>query len=217
DSNNCTATQNITIYPPLNLSPAVTAQPTCALNDGVITVTSSGGSGSYEYELQDTLGAVVVASQPSNIFNGIAPGSYNVVITDVTTGCTEEVAITLEVPTPVTFTVASANVSCNGGTDGTITINLPAVNDNPSYTYSLDNGVTVINQPTPLFTGLPAGSYTVTVTSGRNCSDSETVVITEPAVLDVTATATEFACAADNSVQLSVITATATGGTAPFT
>src|SRR5690606_13344370 len=67
DSNNCTATQNITIYPPLNLSPAVTAQPTCALNDGVITVTSSGGSGSYEYELQDTLGAVVVASQPSNI------------------------------------------------------------------------------------------------------------------------------------------------------
>src|SRR5690606_12930962 len=42
-------------------------------------------------------------------------------------------------------------------------------------------------------------------------------VITEPAVLDVTATATEFACAADNSVQLSVITATATGGTAPFT
>lgn len=74
-----------------------------------------------------------------------------------------------------------------------------------------------------MFTGLAAGTYTVTVMSGKNCSDAQTVTITEPSLLDISASATAFACNTSNVVNTSTITVTVendtTGnpsGTAPY-
>ncbi|WP_157499514.1 beta strand repeat-containing protein, partial [Flavobacterium beibuense] len=220
DVNGCTNLQNITIYPPLNLTPAVTAQPTCATNDGEITVTAAGGSGNYTYELQDSSNAVIVAANASNVFTGQPFGDYIVVVTDTTTGCSETATVSLEEPTAVVFTYVSQNVSCNSADDGSIVVTLDPSNDNPVYTYTLDDGINPpIVQNSNTFTGLAAGTYDITVTSGKNCTATETVVITEPAVLTLTATATDFACDATNTVQTSVITATvgAGTGTAPYT
>ncbi|TPD68609.1 SprB repeat-containing protein, partial [Flavobacterium microcysteis] len=224
DANGCGNTVTLQIFAPLNLTPVATSQPSCANNDGEITVTPFGGSGNYEYELLDGAGTTIVASQALGNFTGLAAGNYIVVIHDTTSNCNEQAAISLEVPTPVTFSASSGNVSCNGGTDGVITITLPTSNDNPPYTYSVNDGVNpAITQNTPVFTGLPAGTYTVTVTSGKNCSDTETVIINEPSLLDISATATAFACNASNTVTTSTITVTVendgTGnpsGTAPY-
>lgn len=140
-----------------------------------------------------------------------------VVINDTITGCSAQAPIELEPATPVTFTTTQNNVSCFGGNDGIITVSLPATNNNPAYTYVLTDGVNApISQNNGVFTGLSAGSYTITVTSARNCSLQQVVVITEPALLTVIATATDFACNASNVVQTSTITATATFGTAPY-
>jgi hypothetical protein len=67
------------------------------------------------------------------------------------------------------FNLNTTPVTCNGGSDGTITATLatPAtgVNDNPVYTYTL-NGTTVggVAEQTvskfSLFSGLAAGTYT---------------------------------------------------------
>ncbi len=48
DGNGCEAISptSVTIYAPLDFTPTITALPTCANNDGVITVSQSGGSGS---------------------------------------------------------------------------------------------------------------------------------------------------------------------------
>lgn len=217
DFNGCTQTVNLTIPAPLNLTPFITAQTSCANNDGIITVTPFGGSGTFTYELQNNVGSVIVAAQASPIFNGLASGNYVVVINDTITGCSAQAPIELEPATPVTFTTTQNNVSCFGGNDGNITVSLPATNNNPAYTYVLTDGVNApISQNNGVFTGLSAGTYTITVTSARNCSLQQVVMITEPTLLSVTAIATDFACNASNVVQTSTITTTATFGTAPY-
>ncbi len=220
DANGCTDTDSITILPPLSLTPDVDLQPSCALNDGEITITATGGSGSYEYDLLDGGGFSVIGGVPqaSNNFTGLAPDTYTAIVYDISgSGCDAQAPITLEIPTPVTFTYTKEDVSCFGGSDGSINVDLDPSNDNPPYSYTLDDGTNPpVVQSSPIFNGLIAGSYDITVTSDRNCVHTETVVINEPVILSVSATATSFACAADNSVTQAVITATALDGTAPY-
>ncbi|MEB8346266.1 T9SS type B sorting domain-containing protein [Flavobacteriaceae bacterium KMM 6898] len=220
DANGCIATTPIVIMPPLGATPQVTSQPTCALNDGVVTITAAGGSGNYLYDLLDNGGTSLTAGVPqvSNIFNGLAPGNYTVVLYDNGgSGCSSQTPVFLETPTPVVFTYTQENVSCNGGADGSIVVFLDASNNNPAYTFTIFDGTTSTTQNSNLFTGLAAGVYDITVTSDRNCIDTQTVTITEPAPVTVTATNTEFACNPNNSVAQAIITATGANGTAPYT
>jgi hypothetical protein len=84
-------------------------------------------------------------------------------------------------------------------------------------TFVLTDGVnTPISQNNGNFTGLVAGTYTITVTSGRNCQLQQVVVINQPPVLTVSATVTAFACNSSNVVQTATITASAAFGTAPY-
>ena len=220
DANGCTATDTITILPPLSLTPDVDLQPSCALNDGEITIAASGGSGGFEYDLLDGGGVSVIGGVPqaSSTFTGLAPDTYTAIVYDTGgSGCSAQAPITLEVPTPVVFTYTKEDVSCNGGSDGFINVSLDPSNDNPPYTYTLDDGINPpVVQSSPIFSGLPAGSYDITVTSDRACVDTQTVIINEPVILGVTASATSFACNPDNSVAQAVITAVATDGTAPY-
>ncbi|MDD2984894.1 T9SS type B sorting domain-containing protein [Flavobacterium sp.] len=217
DVNGCTHTVSVSIPLPLNLTPAITAQVSCVNNDGVITITPFGGSGSYTYELQNTSGTVIIAAQSNPVLTGLAAGSYIAIVNDTTTGCSAQVPVTLEAPTPVNFTIAKEDVSCFGGTNGTISVSLPASNNNPTYTFILNDGVNIpLSQNNGNFAGLAAGTYTITVISGRNCQLPQTVVINEPAALVAAATATDFACNSSNGVETSTITVTASFGTAPY-
>jgi gliding motility-associated-like protein len=217
DVNGCINTVAVTIPLPLNLTPVITAQVSCANNDGSITITPFGGSGTFTYELQNTSGTVIIPAQSNPVLTGIAAGSYIAFVNDTTTGCSAQVSITLEAPTPVNFTFVKEDVSCFGGNNGTITVSLPASNNNPVYSFILTDGVNApISQNNGNFNGLAAGTYTVTVISGRNCQLQETVIINEPAALVVSATATDFACTSLNVVETSTITVSATFGTAPY-
>jgi large repetitive protein len=211
DGNNCTATATITIYPPVTLSATITTITSCANNDGVITVAGSGGTGNYSYTQTSPAGP----TNTTGIFTGLSAGTYTFTVTDTTTNCTATVTETLDAATPVTFDAATVtNVSCNGGSDGTITVNLSATNDNPPYTYAIIAGpVTFPAQSSNVFSGLPQGSYTIEVVSGRNCRATQIVPVTQPSVVVASASASIFTCASDNSVQASVITVTGSGGT----
>ena len=90
--------------------------------------------------------------------------------------------------------------------------------DNPIYQYELYDIADLVTpivpaQNDPLFTGLAAGEYQVRVISSRGCDAVKNETITQPTQLTVSATATEFSCAADNSVNTATITATAGTGT----
>src|SRR5690606_21920946 len=214
DANGCGNLVTVTIEMPLGLTPSITTLPSCTNDDGVITVTSSGGTGNYMYAISPNPASITLSG---NVFTGVPSGTYTVTITDTTTLCTEDVSVTLGTATPVSFTTSVSDVNCNGGTDGVITVNLPPSNDNPVYTYEIIAPIVVPAQNSNVFTGLAAGTYTVQVTSGRGCIATEDVMIGEPQLLTVSGTATDFACALDNSVNTSTITITEVGGTSPFT
>ncbi len=213
DVNGCGNLVTVTIEAPLGLTPAITALPSCSNNDGIITVTGSGGTGNYSYAIVPNPASITLAG---NVFSGVPSGTYTVIMTDTVTLCTEEVSVTIDAATPVTFTTSVSDVNCNGGNDGMITVNLPASNDNPVYTYEIIAPINIPAQTSNIFTGLSAGTYTVQVTSGRDCIATQDVTIGEPQLLTVSGTATDFACAIDNSVNTSTITITEVGGTAPY-
>ncbi|MFI0431482.1 beta strand repeat-containing protein, partial [Mariniflexile sp. HMF6888] len=215
DGNGCTTDMAtpITIYPALDLNAAITTLPSCTDDDGIITVTGSGGSGNYAYAISPNVGSI-----SGNVISGVPSGTYTVTITDTATNCPKDIDITLEAPTPVTFTTTPTDVSCNGSSDGSITVNLPASNDNPIYTYSLDGGVTT--QTSNVFTGLAPGTYNITVTSGRDCNLTQQETVGEPNPIDVPAPVVDdYDCTSGtNATNFATITVdNVTGGSGNYT
>ncbi|MDV6167500.1 T9SS type B sorting domain-containing protein [Flavobacterium sp. DG1-102-2] len=229
DGNGCTFdAPAVTIYPPVEVTAEPGDQPTCGNSDGTIVAVGAGGSGSvnYRYSLS---GDATVAQQPSGTFTGLPYGDFVVTITDVTGTapyCTAQVAVSLEQPIaidPTTTTAAATDVSCFGGDNGTITVTLGAGNTDIPYEYTLTGTltnstvVTPVIQTTPVFESLEAGTYTVTVASGKGCTLPITgIIIDQPDELLASASATPFECDADNDVTVSTITVTATDGTGPY-
>lgn len=196
DANGCTTTVTglVNILPALQLEADITALPSCTDGDGTLTLTANGGSGSYEYSLDGG------TPQSSADFINITAGPHTATVRDVTTNCTYSITVTLEAATPVTgFALSKTDVSCNGGSDGVITASMatpaPGVNDNPVYLYSLSGDAVRTPQQSNIFSGLAAGNYTVTVTSARGCTATETIDINKPALIVVpTLDVVQFGC-----------------------
>ena len=228
DANGCTATTNaagsVTVYAPLGLTTAITTQPTCNTNNGIITATATGGNGTYVYSINPVLG-----TQAGNVFSNLPAGTYNITVTNVATGCTKtSPAITLDTPTPVTLNPATVvNVTCSAGLDGQITLNLvpptPTVNNNPIYQYSIIAGpILFVNQTSNIFSNLSFGNYTVRVTSERGCSLDQIVNVGQPTPIVISAPiVTQFSCAngtnTNNFATITVPNGSITGGSGVYT
>ncbi len=74
------------------------------------------------------------------------------------------------------FSVSTSktNVSCNGGSDGSISAT--PNNGQAAYTYAWSNGAN-----TSTISGLAAGNYSVTITDANGCQSVASVMITQPA------------------------------------
>ena len=112
----------------------------------------------------------------------------------------------------ITASRSSTNVTCNGGSDGTITITSPS-GGSGSYTYS-KNGSTY--QSSNVFTGLTAQTYELYVKDSNNeVGQLTSVTITQPAIISFTATGTEPTCNSDSNG--SIVLSSVSGGNAPYT
>lgn len=228
-----TITTSVELYAPLTVVPTIviTKQITCSTPTGAeIQIVHSGGSANLRYTVTSVGGSYNNSQVNNNVFTGLTDaGTYSVTIYDITTGCnTVTTTFNLEDVIPVTFTLAKEDVSCNGGTNGSIAVTIPATNTQTPYVVVLDSDVTgfvaqtqtaTAYPSTRYFTNLSAGNYTVTITSGRGCVSETTVEITEPEDLTISSTltsATDFACDATNISQPSILTVVAEGGTAPY-
>ncbi|WP_348714289.1 hypothetical protein, partial [Tenacibaculum sp. 190130A14a] len=83
----CTSqSANFTIEQPaveLQISASLTAPVSCnGSSDATITATAEHGWGSYEYQLEDLIGTVLVAYSNNNVFTGLAAGDYRVRVID---------------------------------------------------------------------------------------------------------------------------------------
>ncbi|MBW4358857.1 SprB repeat-containing protein, partial [Flavobacterium taihuense] len=220
DGNGCSANVNYKVYPKLQLSAALTTALDCIGSpDAVITLSTTGGNttpaANYTYEVNKGAGFVTAA----NPYTATTAGTYVFRVTDANNAAVCQATKTFVLdPIPTTvFTTTQTHVSCNGGTDGTITVNVTA-GEGP-YEYQLNTGsFQTLNE----FVGLAAGTtYVVTVRNARKCTlASVAITITQPAVLAATsAITTPLTCGAGNVAQPATVTVTATPGTgtSPYT
>src|SRR5690606_37939130 len=173
----------------LTISANETASVTCTDSQGEIVAIASGGWGTYEYELVNTTtSAVLQAYASNNVFTGLSGGSYMVSVRDAG-NCIITQTVTLVVPAPITVNITSSgsSVLCNGDSTATVTAT-GVTGGSGTYQYVLNiyeaDGTTLIAssaaQSSPAFTGLGAGTYSITVIDGLSCDIStNNVVITE--------------------------------------
>ena len=131
-----------------------------------------------------------------------------VTVTDFNS-CTTTSSVTITEPNVLSSAIAtSTNVSCNGGSDGTASVTVTG--GTAPYSYAWPSGDTTAND-----SGLTQGTYVVTITDFNNCTDTSSVVITEPDLLTSTISATTAVSC--NGGTNGAATVTALGGTTPYT
>lgn len=196
-------------------SPSVTANAllfngfaiTCngASNGQIIaTATPDTGTSPYQFTINGS------TYFPSGAFNALAPGSYTVRVRDKE-GCeVNSGPITIAEPTPVVASAASTtNALCKGSNTGSIVV--AGAGGVGGYTYSLNGGAF---QPSATFTGLTAGTYTITVKDANGCTDSELTTITEPTLVTGSITSqTNVDC---NGNSTGAVEVTGAGGVGPY-
>lgn len=179
-----------------------TTDASCTTNsDGSIVIDVTGGAAPYLYQLDgDDIG--------SNTFMDLAPGIYNVLVTDAN-GCTAMSSATIGAPDPILITIESTtNAGCNGDTSGAVT--LASENAQGEVTYMI-NGV---NNTTGIFEGLEAGDYIATAVDDNGCASTLAVTIPQNNDLTLTSILTDVNCAGENSGSIVSI---ADGGVEPYT
>lgn len=176
---------------------------TCnGMANGAIDLTVTGGFPTSTYLWSNT--AV------TQDLSGLAPGTYTVTVTDIN-GCRGIISQTITQPAVLTSSItAQTNVSCFGGNNGSVTV--AGAGGTTAYLFSLNGGP---NQASGTFSGLIAGTYTVTITDANGCTVNQTVTITQPLVaLSVSTTQTNVLCFGAST---GAINLTPAGGTAPYT
>ncbi len=188
------------------------------------TVTSDGGASVTDR------GIVYATSANPTITNtkvqiGSGTGSFSQTITGLSTSTTYHVRAyainslgtsygadqsfsTSAAPVPLSTAGTQNNVSCNGGSNGSATVNVTGGTAPYTYSWSPSGGTAATAS------GLSAGNYTVTVTDAASATTTQSFTITQPSALSKTSSQTNVSCFGGSNGSATV---NVTGGTAPYT
>ena len=197
---------------PISITSATYTPITCSgFNDGIISITAEGESGSYNYTLNP-----VGINQTSGIFSGLAPNNYTVTVTDAGACTSSDISVILSLSDPLPISILSENsrdISCFGSNDGEVDVK--ATGGTQPYSYTLNPGAIQTNN-NGFFNGLSQGVYSVDVSDINNClsATSSNLLVQEPAELKIlTESANNVSCngSIDGSVSI-----TAGGGSGTY-
>lgn len=204
DINSCTLSVNFNITNiggPTALNFTVNNVSCYGGNNGVINVSTTGGTAPYNYTLMPNN-----ISNGLGIFNNLSQGTYTITVKDANNcAYTSTVNITQSAPLTLSFNVT--NVSCYSGNNGVI--NCMGSGGTSPYQFSL-NGNTY--QSSSTFSNLFAGYYNVTIKDNNNCTLTQTVQVTQPPDLQLSVTTQNAKCTAANGAA----TVNVIGGTMPY-
>ncbi|MEL6133072.1 MAG: T9SS type A sorting domain-containing protein, partial [Bacteroidota bacterium] len=170
DANGCvlpTITEVLTAPSPIVVDDAAIVEPLCTDDEtGSISLTISGGIGSYTYAWSDT------SFGDNPMVMNLGAGAYEVTVTD-SNGCTLDTLLTVNEPEPIvantTTSEDSAFVTATGGT--------------APYTYQWDANAGSVTTDTAI--GLSDGQYQVIVTDANGCTDTAFVdVVTSISLIE---------------------------------
>ena len=184
---------------PLQTVISATAVKCNAGTDGQTSISATGGTAPYTYLWNN---GITTADN-----NNITAGTYTVTVTDAN-GCTSVKTITVAQPAAaLTLSETHQDLSCFSQAQGAI--DLTVNGGTTPYSFNWSNGLMQED-----LSGLPAGSYTVTVTDNNGCTETITVIVTQPpGELNVLATLDHVNCHAGSDGNISV---TLSMGTPPY-
>ena len=202
DANGCTSIKGLAISQPSQLQITLNASVNVLCyggNNGSISTFSAGGSVPYTYVWSNGASTASLSS--------LVAGVYTLTVTD-SKGCVSNLTQIISEPPIISNSISAFNnVSCNGGTDGTLQINTSG--GNPGYTYQWSPNVSTTFSATNLIAGL----YVITVTDQSGCKKNFSTTITQPVVLSNTVSVSNVTCSGGSNGS---ITASPLGGTAPY-
>ena len=136
-------------------------------------------------------------------------GNYAINVTDQN-GCTVSQSFSLLNPDSIFTQTNSTNISCFGGNNGSISINI-SNGGIPPYNFSNDNGMNY--QVSNTFNNLDTGNYYFLISDSNGCLSSVSAELIEPSAIISATTTTDVSCYGYCNGS---VTATASGGTIPY-
>lgn len=205
DNNGCSTTASYIITQPAILAlNGSTAFPLCyGMQTGAINLTAFGGTTPYIYDWLDLAGT----NNPKDRTN-LAAGSYSVTVTDQN-GCTNAANFLIQEPGPLFVTASDTSPHCFGINDGTIDINASGGTGAFTFDWADIPGTNNVQDRS----GLPGGTYIVTVSDAHQCSTFISSTLTTPTEIVNNFTSVNPNCAGENSGSLDL---SITGGFPPY-
>ncbi|SHK98637.1 PKD-like domain-containing protein [Flavobacterium xanthum] len=214
DANGCQKIQEVNITEPADLAITTNLEKdvTCfGDSDGAIKITVSGGTSVYSYSW--TKDGTAFANT-KDLFN-LSPGIYQITVSDANNCGPKTATFTITEPPVLDVTFGSkTDIKCFGTATGAI--NVTVIGGTPStsgynFAWTGPNGFASASQN---LIAVFAGTYNLIVTDNSGCTDRLTVILTQPALVTVSAITTPIVCYGDNdaSIRLAV-----SGGVAPYT
>ncbi|OSZ80767.1 hypothetical protein CAP36_05850 [Chitinophagaceae bacterium IBVUCB2] len=215
DASGCTTSPALNATVPagagLTANTSQTATTCAGATNGTITVTPTNGTGPYTFLLD----GVTTQTGATAVFTGLAAGSHTIRITDFN-GCITNPNLTVNVLPGATLAANTTTTatSCNGAINGVITVT--PTNGTGPYNFVLNPGAIVQTGATASYTGLVAGSYSVTVTDIPSGCISNVIPVNVTAGPALTTTATHTNVLCNGGASGSITVAVPASGTAPY-
>ncbi len=208
DTNSCSFSQTVIITEPPAITVSFASQTDVSCyggSNGELSIYAIGGTGTLLYDW--TPGSFPGDGTPN--VTGLYAGTWICNITD-DNNCTKAEVFIINEPSPIVInTTLQTNVSCNAGNNGATSVSVSG-GSTGGYVYNWTPG-NPSGDGTESITDLTANTWTCTVTDGIGCLGSQTIIITEPSILLVSASSqTAVSCNSGNDGTASV---TSSGGT----
>lgn len=185
DYNGCTITDSIFVDQPdaLTLNEVITVVTCYGLSDGIIDITPAGGTMPYSYTWYNS--EYALSAQTEDLINYPAD-MYQLEIID-SNDCFYEMFLEITQPDSLVIEYTYNVVSCAGGSDGNIFVDI--FGGNPGYNTTWSNGST-----TEDLTNIPADIYQLVVVDQKGCTDSIEVEIAQPDSVKIDFEVVEVSC-----------------------
>lgn len=212
DAGGCPISNDYTILEPSDIIIAtdINTNITCfGSANGAISITVSGGTGSYNYSWTKNGLPFSILEDISNL----GAGDYIVSVTD-TNNCGPKTAVfsIIEPPILSLSLVSQINIDCFGASTGAINVNAVGGTVASDYNY-LWSGPNGFSSPNQNLTNLFAGTYNLILTDDLGCNKSLEVIITESTPIIISAVTTPIVCYGDNNATIAV---SIVGGNSPY-
>lgn len=203
DNHQCT--KLVSVYIPDLAGPAISSLTKKDIScfgaaDGSINVATSGGNGNLLFSLNN-----FSTSQVIPVFNGLNKGVYTVYVKD-TNNCISKTNVAISEPLALSETKTISNPTCNGFSDGSITV--VAAGGTAPYSILWSNGAVDFH-----LSSVAAGSYSYIVSDTNNCQFTDSLVVTQPLALAVDDSVRNSSCSGGANGQAIL---TVSGGTMPY-